>query len=229
VSEFPYGNFPTISSEFWGSPVGIATAGPLKGKKYCPGYTGDTFSKLAWNTVLIGGILPTPGLAEVDCKKSRDLDKKKSKGSDGARITISGYEPAIIAITITIWTPDQLDELIGLWDQIQPKPGKAKKDASGKFIYPSFDVRHPTFSIHGVKSIQIKDGVGLDKGDIKNSRKFVINAIEYTPAPVLKKNATATTVQALTTVFDPIGGAAQAATATLFPKPGDAKANKGPK
>lgn len=102
-----------VSSNFWGSPVIQMSDGTLS----CPGYTGATYSSRIWDFVgiklpaaLLSGSMQakTPGACEVNCLRERDVDKKKKKGSDGARITLAGLEPATVDIKVTIWTPEQL-------------------------------------------------------------------------------------------------------------------------
>lgn len=123
----PYDNINgRVSSNFWGSPVVQLSDGTLS----CAGYVGPTYSKRIWDYVTIA--VPynapsepkTPGICEVTCDKSRDVDKKKQKGSDGARITLAGLEPAMVDIKITIWTPQQLKELETLRAIVFPGPQK---------------------------------------------------------------------------------------------------------
>src|SRR5574338_1408431 len=106
--------------EFWG-PVYEADDGTL----YSPGFTGNTYASNSWSTDLING-KALPGIVEVTVNKALDVDKKKASGSDGARLTLHGLQPAIIEIRVTIWTPEQLKELNRVWPILFPKAQKKK-------------------------------------------------------------------------------------------------------
>lgn len=120
-----YDNVAAVASNFWGRPVLQADNGEL----YCPGFTGNTYAANPRDFVLIGSYM-TPGLAEVKCDKRRDVDKKKIKGADGARLTLAGLQPADVEIRITIWTPEQLRQLEILRAIIFPGPQKVTSTVS---------------------------------------------------------------------------------------------------
>jgi hypothetical protein len=115
------------ASKFWGRPV----LQDSKGNLSCPGFTGNTYSQHQWETLMLYGVPvnapsqpQTPGICEVTCDKARDVDKKKKKGSDGARITLGGLEPAKVEVRVHVWTPQQLKELDSLRKIIFPGPQK---------------------------------------------------------------------------------------------------------
>lgn len=166
-----------VPFRFWGSPVYQTRDGIY----LCPGYVGQTFANNSWDFLKLGASQDkTPGIAKVTCDKSRDLDKKKSPGNDGARITLHGAEPGIIQIQLLIWTPDQLVVLNKFWQTYMPIAGKAT--TKGKNPMPSpVDVSHPLLAIHGVKSIQVVGGSGPDQGPVVGSRVFTVRAIEFLP------------------------------------------------
>lgn len=100
------------------------------GDWFSPGFVGNTYSKHPWDAVFIpipysGSEQPyTPGICEVTAEKQRTVDKKKSKGTDGARITVHGIELSEGEIRITIWTPQQYRILAAMWPVIFPGPQK---------------------------------------------------------------------------------------------------------
>jgi hypothetical protein len=113
---------------FWDKPVYQATTdgdGIKAGDLWCPGCTGPTYSSNPWDSVVIAGT-QTPGIAEINVSTQRAVDKKKPAGSDGARTTIHGREPADIEIRLIIWTPQQLRALLALWPTLLTPPYKTK-------------------------------------------------------------------------------------------------------
>lgn len=100
------------------------------GDWFAPGFVGNTYSKHPWDAVFLtipfsGSEQPyTPGICEVVAEKERTVDKKKPKGSDGARITVHGIELAEGEIKITIWTPQQYRILAAMWPVLFPGPQK---------------------------------------------------------------------------------------------------------
>lgn len=203
---------------FWG-PVFVDD----KGHPYSPGYIGNTFSKNAWDAVQIAIPLPfmtgvlqqlnvdrTPGLCEVDVRRGRDIDRKKSAGSDGQRLTFKGINNADVDIRITIWTPEQLDVLSALWNVLQPKAGKGTPSA--------FDVKHPQFEINGVKSLCFVDSIGMTDGHTSKTKIFTIKAIEYFPPGSKSAVTTLKKAEARSNVLQ-----------SQYPKPGENPENLGPK
>lgn len=180
----PYDKLSPVASTFWGTPV----LKDANGKKYCPGYIGDTFSKNAWDYVVfafldtLGVSDKTPGICNVSVRRGRGVDRKKSSGSDGQTLTFTGINNADIEIAITIWTPDQLDVLMAMWKVLQPPSGKGQPSA--------FDVSHPQFEINGIRSVVIVDSIGMEPGPAPKSRTFTIKAIEYLPPGPKKATST---------------------------------------
>jgi len=119
--------FSIVPSEFWGRPVLEGPDGTLS----CPGFEGPTFPSQAgaspWDVFAIDldpSIPCLPGIANVTVRKSRDVDKKKAAGGDGARFTFHGIDPAMVEIRLTIWTPEQLRYLNIIWPMLFPPPVK---------------------------------------------------------------------------------------------------------
>lgn len=247
-----------IPYDFWGQPVYLDG----NGDPQCPGFTGETFAVNLWDYVLIGG-RKTPGIATVTAHKFRDLDKKKQKSTDGARLTIHGIEPALVEIKLLIWTPAQLAELNTMWTQVFPlpqkvtttktvpdtsKPGppktvntvvginhdtgkpiintttiptflnkKVSTTTLGKAAITPFDVDHPIFALHHVRSVVFLSGEGPDPGPVTRSRVFTMKAIEFLQ-PGKQDAGTTPEASAQQTLFSP-----------GYPTAGSNQSNAGPK
>lgn len=194
------------SFQFWRKPVYTAANGDL----WCPGVEGATFDTNPWSYIYLG--IPstqpfTPGVCRVSFDKARDIDKKKSAGTDGARVAIHGVDLAAVDIELLIWTPEQLKVLSNIWPILFPPAYKGAP--------PAYDVQHPLFSIHSIKSVQFIGGSGpvIDQ----NGRGvFRMRAIEFQKPG--KKNATKTDVGSIGSLLDP--GA--------YPTPSGNTANLGP-
>ncbi len=198
----PYSNLSplgltVVPSIFWGAPV----LKDDKGNKYCPGYIGDTFSKNQWDYVQIDYLDTigaesdkTPGICNVSVRRGRKLDRKKSSGSDGERLTFTGINNADIEISILIWTPAQLDALVKMWSLIQPAVGKGTPGA--------FDIHHPQFTVNNVKSCVFVDSIGLEMGPTPKTRTFVIRAVEYFPPGTKKITSTPSRAKAKGSTLD---------------------------
>ncbi len=244
----PYGTQATpIASDFWFSPVFEAD----NGDHVAPGFWGDTYAKDPWDAVTMS--LPfkgreqpkTPGICEVRVTKERRHDKKKPKGTDGARVTLHGIDAAEGEIAVTVWTPQQFRALQEQWRAFFPGPQKfvtttnvhsggtrdtttvvisggqqvssmtipqaklASKVTStqSKTITQPFDVDHPKFSMHNIRSVVFVAGSGPDPGPTPFSRVFVMKWIEFFPPG--KINATNTpkgsSVQPRGSVYDTPG------------------------
>ena len=204
-----------VSFDFWAQPV-LTDA---KGALYCPGFSGNTFAKGVWDSVRIGSVR-TPGVCEVTVQKVRIVDKKKAPGSDGARLTATGIEPGTGDIELTIWTPEQLRTLQSVWAQISPPSNKRPKGVPASAPWPpAFDVAHPVFKAHAIKSIVVIGAEGPKPGRVRGSRIFTIKWIEYL-APS-KKNVTHSPVASKgSTLDEPAKGS--------YPTPGSNPANTGP-
>ena len=195
----PYG--PNIASRvnfaFWRQPVYQLSGGPQDGQYWTPGCDGPTYANSPWDYVYIGlptiGSSITPGIAKVRVDKFRDVDKKKPSGSDGARITIHGVEPAKVEIDLTIWTPEQLRQWSVMWPYLFPVAYKGKP--------PNYSVSYPSFGsdLYAIKSLTF---VKMEGPDIQPDGRgiFRLHAWEYL-APSTK-NVTTSITKELGTLYD---------------------------
>ncbi len=213
-----YKNVSAANFAFWGSPVITKADGTL----YCPGFVGDTYMKNVYDVLFINNAVSSgmaPGIAEVRVNKFRDLDKKKAAGSDGARLTVHGIEPAMVEIRLTIWTPEQLKALNELWPVLFPRGNKrpfvVKNDTPWP---PAFDCQHPELKQHSVKSLVFIGGEGPAEGSARapRARVFTMRAIEFFPPG--KKSVTSTPTAPLGSINDP----------KATPKPSQNPKNTGP-
>lgn len=210
----PYG--PNVASRvnfaFWRQPVYQLGDGTY----WTPGSDGATYASSPWDKIYIGlpttGTPYTPGIAKVKVEKFRDVDKKKSAGIDGARITIHGVEPAEVDIDLLIWTPEQLRQLIILWSNLFP--------AAYKGPPPTYSVQHPAFSggLHSVSSVQF---VKMEGPDISPDGRgmFRLKAWEFLKPGT--KDATSTAAAPLPTIYDQTNSSTVAT-------PGASSTNTGP-
>lgn len=209
----PYSSSSRATFDFW-----LPVYRDQNGKLFSPGCTDDRGDNAnAWDYVYLG-LIKTPGVATVQITKERAVDKKKSAGKHGATLTIHGVNPAEGNIQLVIWTPEQLNGLNILWPQLFDATPKAGKEPH------VYDVVHPAFKLHGVKSVLITGGSGPDSGPVPQSRTFTIKWVEYIPKPK-GKAATKTPVEAIATLNDPGAGPAQVTTPFL---PGAAPSQTGP-
>ncbi len=182
-----------VPSDFWGAPV-YRTASGL----WCPGYEGNLFADNPWDFVGIPGLyqhssnvgLPqTPGICRVSVSKGRTVDKKKSQGTDGDTLTFSGINSAEGEIQVMIWTPDQWELFKTIWPILSPPQGKAPPGAktarttvgkgTTKIFVQAYDVQHPKFTVHKIKSVVFLHGSGPEDGWVNGAKVFTAKWVEY--------------------------------------------------
>jgi hypothetical protein len=208
-----YENVQAVPSEFWGAPVlvwdgpGQRFDGIQKGELYCPGYEGATYSKFINDYVLVAGE-PTPGICTITGSKSRAIDKKKSAGSDGSRLTFHGIDNAEGELAITIWTPQQyqvIRALLSKWFPPSQKVTKVTKSTTQQAIEnpnqstaftpftvkttvtkktmlaepQAFKVAHPRWKEINVTAV-IFTGIACSvPGQVNGARTFTVKWTEY--------------------------------------------------
>lgn len=122
-----------------------------------------------------------PGIADVKVDKSQKIDVKSSPGTSGATLTMKGYDPAKVSITLKMHFVDEWAAWAVIRKSIEPRPGKKLSDKLG--------IRHPETMARDVASVVIeKIATSYDKP----SRTYTvdISAIEWFPQP--KASATKT-------------------------------------
>lgn len=134
-----------------------------------------------WDICLLDG-LQLPGLCQVQSKRRRRLDVKKTKGSPGATITFCGTDPADVMITCRIWTQTHLDVYQFVVGLLSPTAKDAK--------FTAIDIDHPSLTLLGIHSVVIQHVDGLQPSSVKGVWETKISCIEYIPPS--KKNVTKT-------------------------------------
>ena len=88
---------------------------------------GPLFATDPWDTFWLG-TRQLPGECELQPGQiaSIEINKKKGKGLDGARLTITGYDPLQFSVTCQIATPAQWAELQDIVDVYWTIPGKTR-------------------------------------------------------------------------------------------------------
>jgi hypothetical protein len=187
------------NSDFWGAPV-YETDGGL----WCPGFEGKTFADNPWDLVKLSfsaadrakhpdatglGSTFTPGICRVTVSKGRTVDKKKSSGTDGDTLTISGINSAEGEIQVMLWTPEQWEWWKHIWPIMSPPQGKHPTDGTtvkttvgkgtAKIFVQAYDVQHPKFAMHGIKSVVFLHGNGPDDGWVTGAKFFTAKWVEY--------------------------------------------------
>jgi hypothetical protein len=138
-----------------------------------------------WDVVYIAG-QALPGISRVTGKRGKRYDLKKVKGTDFAKLTKQGYEPAEIRITEQIWTPQQLHALELIMPMLEAPP-LVSKDGTQLAL----EIRYPTLDLRGLNSVVIKEISLLHPSSIKGVWEQDITCLEYKP-DTGKRDATAT-------------------------------------
>lgn len=207
---------------------------------------GPTFAEDPWDIVFIGGD-PLPGLCEVKAMAALEVDKKKTKGSNGVTITIQGLQPQPFEVTVRVWTQDQWDFLQAWIDKFwnepvnAPPPFTKKKvktgtDANGA---PQFrevrtptrkpqvklEISHPSLSAIGITTCVLLGVPTLDDGSEVGVKICRIRFFDGRLSD--KKNATKTAKGAIAvTVHEDVRNTSKASTPA---KPSTDRTNLGPK
>jgi hypothetical protein len=138
----------------------------------------------AWDTAILGG-RRLPGLVKVEGEPGRNIDVNTTPGSDGATIIDKGYAVAKPTIKVTIWTPQQWDDLQAILAIIAPKPGKSSKKPP-----PAVPLVHPGANAVGINAVLIVGtpilqhvGKGVHEMSIKCVQWLKPKKMAYGPPP----------------------------------------------
>jgi hypothetical protein len=136
----------------------------------------------AWDRVELGGEV-LPGVWRVDFQAVRNVDVKKSKGSDGGHIRDHGYDPS--PITLTGKFIDFAD-----WFTYQKLlPSIHPKTAGG--TRAPLSISHPALELMGVKTVYVREITApqIDDGGICT---VVIGCLEYQKPEPAEQSKTVT-------------------------------------
>lgn len=138
-----------------------------------------------WDTVYLGGF-PLPGVWKVTGIPTLAVDRKKSKGVDGALITVNGYIPGPIELDGLLWTADQWDAFQDLSPDIWRKPNR-----KSKLKDLAMRISHPSLDLWGISQCVVVGVQPPAPGPIPQSRTIKIKAIEYVPLEPTNQTKTA--------------------------------------
>jgi hypothetical protein len=132
-----------------------------------------------WDTVILGGLW-LPGLGKVLVKTRKRFDVKKKKGSDGAGLTFTGYDPSDVNITLRVWTPIHLDTLQSLMPMLKAKSTTAA-GAQATAAELALDISHPALALIAIHSVVVVGVSGLVDVEPKGVKQMEIACLEYVP------------------------------------------------
>lgn len=107
----------------------------------------------AWDTIFFAGEA-APGLAKVTGEVKNRVDKKMLPGTNGAKMTHIGYEPAEVDVELRLWMPEQLKAFADLVKQLRPRRNSP----------PPVTVNHPALALYEIRSAQMLS-IGLPEYD----------------------------------------------------------------
>lgn len=123
-----------------------------------------------------------PGAWKVECTCERDIEVKKSKGKDGARMDDHGYEPAAVTFTGQFTADADWQAMQKILPDLHPR----KKGGPRSEMH----AQHPTLAVMGVVNVYLK-AIKAPVIDDRGILTLAIEAIEYVaPAPTKKKKLT---------------------------------------
>lgn len=186
-----------MAADFWGNDAHI----------------GAVFSSDPWDLVIIGGA-KLPGIAKVKGIAQLELDKKKTKGTNGVRLTVTGYQPGPFEVSVSIWTDEQWNVMQDWISEFWIEPRKARPefttttkrtgvnpDGTPKFAkvttknrapQVAVDISHPALEAIGIVSCVIQ-GISIPEdegsnGDIKVVKIKLVESVEPTGKTITKSN-----------------------------------------
>ena len=124
-----------------------------------------------WDSCQLGDMI-LPGHVTVTGDVSRKLDVKSAPGSDGARITDKGYEPAKITIKCVMWLAGHKTQLQAALKYLHPRKKGKTRDA--------YAISHAATELMGIKSVYIEKISLPVPGSIKGTKEITFTCVEWT-------------------------------------------------
>jgi hypothetical protein len=133
----------------------------------------------AWDRLLINDFL-CPGVATVEAEPHRRVDRKLPKQSNHEKVTVTGYTPSDITITIKVWTAEQFRILQEHFlDRIWAGPSKGTN--------PAVTVVHHQLALVKCNPMMLITSIStLRDGPEQGTKVLAIKGIEYVDVPVVK-------------------------------------------
>jgi hypothetical protein len=154
-------------------------------------WSGDEWQ---WDSCALGDII-LPGHVTVTGDVSRKLDVKSAPGSDGAKITDKGYEPAKITIKCVMWLAAHKDQLKAALKVLHPRKKGKSRD--------SYKIDHASTSLLGISYVYIEKISLPVPGSIKGTKEITFSCIEWTQDS--KKNVTTSPNKAVSNTKTDVG------------------------
>lgn len=145
-----------------------------------------------WNVVYLNGD-PLPGICSLKAESELQIEQKKGAGHDGARLTLHGYLPGPIVITITIWTSDQWREYLAMIPMFWRPPTKndsSVKDTAARLgmsereanLYQAaVTIAHPSLQGTGISAVIVR-GISIpEDGPAPQSKVVRLRCVQYLP------------------------------------------------
>lgn len=127
-----------------------------------------------WDLLMLGDSV-MPGITRIKSQgRGKDVDAKKSKGSDGAELSDDGIKPTRVTITTKIWTAEQFNELQRILPSITPSKLGAERAA-----VPAL---HPQLQLLGITHLYIVRQGTLEIDEM-GLGTIEFEAIEWVPKP----------------------------------------------
>ena len=148
---------------------------------------GPLFATDPWDTFWLG-VRQMPGECKLDqgTVAAVEVNKKKGKGLDGARITITGYDPQKFSLQVQIATSQQWSELQDIIDVYWTIPGKTRNIAQ-----IAISVYHPGLAFLKIYSA-VLIGISLPVDGKIEGAKTITFQFHEAPNITVKKNVTKT-------------------------------------
>jgi hypothetical protein len=126
----------------------------------------------AWHTLKLGKNV-MPGVWTVTYTLERELDIKKSGGSDGARFKDKGYKATEITLAGELVSQEDWALLQEILPTLHPKRKGAAREA--------FSIVHPATSVAGIQFVYVHK---IDAPEIRSGKLFIsLVCLEYVPKP----------------------------------------------
>jgi hypothetical protein len=164
-----------------------------------------------WDKATLGG-KEIPGTVVIFAKKQKKPDVLTAAGQDFATINHLGVDPVEMDITITLWTPAQLQDYLRLVSFVSPKAFPPTPQAQQGFTAPtfagptskapynlrrpagqiddssSFEIRNPALNMLGVTTVYIYEIGVLVPGPVFGAKVTVWRAMEQRPPKPIQIN-----------------------------------------
>jgi len=128
-----------------------------------------------WDRLQLGKHV-MPGVWSIEATCERDINVKKSKGKDGARMKDRGYQPASITLTGKLSTQEEWEALQRILPELHPRKKGGKRN--------QITAQHPALALMGLSEIYVKSIKAPTVAD--GVMTLPIEAIEYTAEPKKK-------------------------------------------